>query len=190
MVLCFLSGDKKGLRDRNSPICTLSQNGYGTDQGIISMHHGLPPLPLEASPWFHLSSNIPPPHRNTDFMGSGSLPSSPAALFSIRGACSVAASYKPPMLVTRVQLPACACGAPLAGTHMRVRVYGSSAPSSAGRWRWWQCCCCLNSWAGSAPQISISTLPGPPACPHHHRVAQLAHDRTCSQDLPGRCRHS
>ena len=24
------------------------------------------------------------------------------------GACSVAASYKPPMLVTRVQLPACA----------------------------------------------------------------------------------
>ena len=108
MVLCFLSGDKKGLRDRNSPICTLSQNGYGTDQGIISMHHGLPPLPLEASPWFHLSSNIPPPHRNTDFMGSGSLPSSPAALFSIRGACSVAASYKAPMLVTRVRLPACA----------------------------------------------------------------------------------
>ena len=103
---------------------------------------------------------------------------------------SVAVSYTPPMLVTRVQLPACACGTPLAGTHMRVRVYGSSAPSSAGRWRWWQCCCCLNSWAGNAPHISISTLPGPPACPHHHRVVQLAHDRTCSQDLPGRCRHS
>ena len=129
MVLCFLSGDKKGLRDRNSPICTLSQNGYGTDQGIISMHHGLPPLPLEASPWFHLSSNIPPPHRNTDFMGSGSLPSSPAALFSIRGACSVAASYKPPMLVTRVQLPACACVAPLAGTNMSVWSMGHRLPA-------------------------------------------------------------
>ena len=25
------------------------------------------------------------------------------------GACSVAVSYEPPMLVTRVQLPACAC---------------------------------------------------------------------------------
>ena len=106
------------------------------------------------------------------------------------GACSVAASYKPPMLVTRAQLPACACGAPLAGTHMRVRVYGSSAASSAGRWQWWQCCCCLNSWAGNTPHISISTLPGPSACPHHHRAVQLAHDRTCSQDLPGHCRHS
>ena len=29
-------------------------------------------------------------------------------ILSINGACSVAASYKPPMLVTRVRLPACA----------------------------------------------------------------------------------
>ena len=36
---------------------------------------------------------------------------------SIRSACSVAASYKPPMLVTRVRLPACA----LAATKFSVR---------------------------------------------------------------------
>ena len=38
---------------------------------------------------------------------------SPAAIYAAgnqtnQGACSVAASYKPPMLVTRVRLPACA----------------------------------------------------------------------------------
>ena len=37
-----------------------------------------------------------------------SLHCSPAQSRSDHGACSVAASYKPPMLVTRVRLPACA----------------------------------------------------------------------------------
>jgi hypothetical protein len=34
-VLCQGAGfetGEKGLRDRNSPTCTLSQNGYGEDQ--------------------------------------------------------------------------------------------------------------------------------------------------------------
>ena len=33
-------GTKKGLRDRNSPTCTLSQNGYG-DLSIVSLLHVL-----------------------------------------------------------------------------------------------------------------------------------------------------
>ena len=45
------------------------------------------------------------------------------------GACSVAASYKPPMLVTRAQLPACACVAPLAGTNMSVWSMGHRLPA-------------------------------------------------------------
>ncbi len=33
-------GAKKGLRDRNSPTCTLSQNGYG-DSSIVALPHAL-----------------------------------------------------------------------------------------------------------------------------------------------------
>ena len=33
-------GTKKGLRDRNSPTCTLSQNGYG-DSSIVALLHVL-----------------------------------------------------------------------------------------------------------------------------------------------------
>ena len=40
-----------------------------------------------------------------------------------------AASSKPPMLVTRVQLPACACVAPLAGTNMSVWSMGHRLPA-------------------------------------------------------------
>ena len=33
-------GTEKGLRDRNSPTCTLSQNGYG-DSSVVSLQHVL-----------------------------------------------------------------------------------------------------------------------------------------------------
>ena len=33
-------GTEKGLRDRNSPTCTLSQNGYG-DSSIVALLHAL-----------------------------------------------------------------------------------------------------------------------------------------------------
>ena len=50
-------------------------------------------------------------------------------LHAVPSACSVAASYKPPMLVTRVRLPACACVAPLAGTNMSVWSMGHRLPA-------------------------------------------------------------
>ena len=49
LVYCLLDGlpsrrieteKQKGLRDRNSPTCTLSQNGYG-DSNIVALLHAI-----------------------------------------------------------------------------------------------------------------------------------------------------
>ena len=98
------------------------------------------------------------PVRSSCVHGQGSRYTSYNAVFhgptiGCMGACSVAASYKPPMLVTRAQLPACACKSsrrltrsyvvhpgvalpmpdfpPHAATNMYVKAGGSWATSSA-----------------------------------------------------------
>ena len=80
---------QKGLRDRNSPMCTLSQNGYGAILSSRKQDPALTPVFLFTDQ--SLLPNAPPPHFLT-----GNKTSSDCAIFLGECSCAVGARFASP----------------------------------------------------------------------------------------------